>query len=198
MGLAEDLNSLTLKVLRGEVSKTNIKRYSHLKKAELIKLMVQNQEKFQHLLKKAEAKKEPVKKVEVGDIAKDIKYSRNGKSKFISYMKNNINIKMEIEEDGGLYLDQMEAQKYKDKPRAPKGMTRKVLCQIVRELLKKGMIKLSTKFSLQAGRLNTEDFDRKKLDAMYSGMGFKKTGEARGMTQFEQSVSSFLKWCDKK
>jgi len=56
MGLAEDLRSLTVARLKKEVAAANIKGYSKMKKDELIKLMVKNAEKFQHLISSADKK----------------------------------------------------------------------------------------------------------------------------------------------
>ena len=47
--MEEILKSHPLKNLRMEVSKTNIKGYSKMKKAEVIKLMLENGEKFKHI-----------------------------------------------------------------------------------------------------------------------------------------------------
>ena len=60
MPTAEILNSHPLSTLKKEISKTNIKGYSKMKKPELVKLMLKNKEKFHHIKMKT---KEPVKKV---------------------------------------------------------------------------------------------------------------------------------------
>lgn len=49
MVTAQILNSHSLARLRQEVKKTNIRSYTTLKKAELVKLMLQNAEKFSHI-----------------------------------------------------------------------------------------------------------------------------------------------------
>jgi len=43
------LNSHTVKTLKSEISKTNIKGYSKLKKPELVALMLKHQERFVHI-----------------------------------------------------------------------------------------------------------------------------------------------------
>jgi len=50
MDLEGSLNKHTVKNLKNEIAKVNIKGYSKLKKKELIKLMVSHAEKFQHLI----------------------------------------------------------------------------------------------------------------------------------------------------
>ena len=56
------LSKMKVAELKKEISKTNIKGYSKMKKSELIDLMVKNKEKFTHLSKGAPAPKvEPAK-----------------------------------------------------------------------------------------------------------------------------------------
>ena len=47
--MEEILKSHPVKNLRMEIAKTNIKGYSKLKKAEVVKLMLKNKEKFKHI-----------------------------------------------------------------------------------------------------------------------------------------------------
>ena len=54
------LNSHTLATLKKEISKSNVKTYSKLNKADTIKLMVEHKEKFSHI--KMAPKKERKKK----------------------------------------------------------------------------------------------------------------------------------------
>jgi hypothetical protein len=54
------LNTFTIRELRKEVSKTNIKNYSKLRKADLIKLMIKEKETFNHLF---DTNKSPPKRV---------------------------------------------------------------------------------------------------------------------------------------
>jgi hypothetical protein len=61
--MKEILNSHPVNVLRKEISKTNIKGYSKLKKAELITLMVKHKDRFTHI-KMADNKKVPAKPVD--------------------------------------------------------------------------------------------------------------------------------------
>ena len=50
------LHRYTLKVLKKEISKKNIKGYSKLRKKELIDLIMKNKSKFTHLMKKEKYK----------------------------------------------------------------------------------------------------------------------------------------------
>ena len=214
MGLSEDLHNLTVQKLKEEVAKTNIKGYIKMKKDELVKLIIKNEEKFKKLISKSKPKAAEVKpKAEEKPKAampkaeeakaeefnpKDLKTNKNSGTRFIRYLKNNVGIKMEIEEASDeLYLDHFEAQADKKKDRAPKGVATKTLCNIVKEMIKKKWISEKTKFTLQAGKLKTDTFDKGKLNAFYKKMGFEDKGEKRGMTQFEQTVGNFLKHCDK-
>lgn len=57
------LNSHPVAILKQEISKTNIKGYSRMRKAEIVKLMLKNKDKFSYI-KMAEKKerKKPEKK----------------------------------------------------------------------------------------------------------------------------------------
>ena len=55
------LESHSVATLKKEISKTNIKKYSKMKKAEIIELMMEHKEKFSHI--KMAEKKERKKKV---------------------------------------------------------------------------------------------------------------------------------------
>ena len=95
------LKSYTITELRKEISKTNIKGYSKLKKPELIELMMQSPEKFSHLEMKAKKersekqkandkllgekakarlakKKEPVKEPEPEPVKEEVKEVKSG------------------------------------------------------------------------------------------------------------------------
>ena len=63
--MREIFNSHPVMVLKKEISKTNIKGYSKMKKAEVVDLMMKNKERFSYIKmaeKKAPVKKAPVKK----------------------------------------------------------------------------------------------------------------------------------------
>lgn len=64
MTLIESLKKMTVPALKKEISKQNIKRYSKLKKEELIILMIstEHKDKFEHLIKiDEEIKTQPIK-----------------------------------------------------------------------------------------------------------------------------------------
>ena len=67
----EILKSHPISTLKKEISKTNIKGYSKMKKDEIVELMMKNKERFGHI-KMAEKKKQVSKKdPKVQKIAKD-------------------------------------------------------------------------------------------------------------------------------
>ena len=59
------LSKMKVAELKKEVSKTNIKGYSKMKKSELIDLMVKNKDKFSHLNPKKHKKKPPLKNFKI-------------------------------------------------------------------------------------------------------------------------------------
>ena len=58
----EILNSHPVSTLKKEISKTNIKGYSKMKKAEIVELMMKNKERFGHIKLAGKARKEAVAK----------------------------------------------------------------------------------------------------------------------------------------
>ena len=57
----EVLNSHAVSTLKKEISKHNIKGYSKMKKADIIKLMIQHKDKFSHITKKEKIAKTKAK-----------------------------------------------------------------------------------------------------------------------------------------
>ena len=72
------LNSHPVAILKQEISKTNIKGYSRMRKAEIVKLMLKNKDKFSYI-KMAEKKerkkpeKKPDKKIKLKSVKKQEK-----------------------------------------------------------------------------------------------------------------------------
>ncbi len=60
----EILNSHSVGTLKKEISKTNIKGYSKMKKAEIVELMMESKEKFMHIEMKEKPKRQMKKKKE--------------------------------------------------------------------------------------------------------------------------------------
>ena len=61
--MEEILKTYTTPELKKEISKTNLKRYSKMKKIEVINLMMKHPQKFKHIeAKKKEPKKKETKK----------------------------------------------------------------------------------------------------------------------------------------
>lgn len=82
--MKEIFESHSVKVLKNEISKTNIKGYSKMKKAEVVELMMKNQERFKHI--KMAEKKEPKKKVKKEEPKKKIKIKKD--NNLLQNMKN--------------------------------------------------------------------------------------------------------------
>ena len=57
MPTKEILNSHSISTLKKEISKTNIKGYSKLKKSEVVDLMLKNKERFRHIKMNEKTKK---------------------------------------------------------------------------------------------------------------------------------------------
>lgn len=60
--MRDTLNSHPTSTLKKEISKTNIRNYSKLKKPELIELMMKNKDRFLHIRFNGKKEKEPSKK----------------------------------------------------------------------------------------------------------------------------------------
>ena len=269
------LNSHPVKTLKSEISKTNIKGYSKLKKNEIIELMLKYKSRFSHIKKKEDIAKQPKKikiirkpKIEVPKITitepepeKRKVYSRGGrffkpkepKSKLpqipkfsgkiklpkddiqqepkkqnfkfdkknliietkkygsitiyeIEYYDENENVYIDMTLKKGIdtliFLDYLNSQFDKKLPRAKKGFTRAMLCNIINMLLNKKLATNKTKFGLIAGDIGgiTGNFEKKhnikNLTKMYQSMGFKKKrGAGEGQQQLESNVETVLKWC---
>ena len=87
------LNSYSVSELKKEISKTNIKGYSKMKKSEVIELMMKYKERFSYLkMKEMKPKKSPVKKetVKKSEPKKKIKI----KGKFMTLKEINENPKI--------------------------------------------------------------------------------------------------------
>lgn len=94
-----------------------------------------------------------------------------------------------------LYITSREKD---NKPIAKQGLTRKILCDIVKELLNKKDININSDISLEAERINFKfpkgkEFDKSKLIKMYKNMGFEIiSGKEMSMT-----VKDLINWCNK-
>lgn len=93
-----------------------------------------------------------------------------------------------------LYLNQMKSQNNPDKPRAPKGLTRKILCELIEYLIDKSWIGEEWTITLRTGDIGGTSERRhniRALERMYEKMGFVEDFSGK----FKQSVESFLEWC---
>jgi len=110
MVTVEILNSHPVSVLKKEISKTNIKGYSKMKKNEIIDLMLKNKSRFSHIkkressTKKSSTKKIPIPKITITEAEPEKRkvFSRGGrffkpkepKSKLPPIPKSNIKIRL--------------------------------------------------------------------------------------------------------
>ena len=119
----------------------------------------------------------------------------------ISSNDNNLNIVGSIL-DNEFFLDLFEAQQNKNKPRSPKGYPNRMLCDLLKHVIKDKKYKLNrkSKISLEAGNLNNPTHDQDKLEKYYKGLGFKKDDKESKSTDteiFSQTIGSFLINCKK-
>ena len=103
-----------------------------------------------------------------------------------------------------LFLEHLSSQLDDEKPRAKKGYTRAMLCNLINMLVNKGLVTLKSKFGLIAGDIGgiTGNLEKKhnlkNLSKMYKSMGFnKKRGAVSGQQQMESTVGNVLEWCNK-
>jgi len=124
----------------------------------------------------------------------------------IEYYDENENTYIELTLRKGinnlLFLEHLSSQFDKKEPRAKKGYTRAMLCNLINMLLNKKMVTNRTKFGLIAGDIGgiTGKFEKnhniKNLTKMYESMGFKKKRGANiGQQKLESNVGTVLKWC---
>mgnify|MGYP003624737087 CR=1 FL=1 len=178
-----ELESHPIANLKKEISKTNIKGYSKMKKPEVVELMLKNKDRFHHIKKyvkptsepKPKPKPKPVEKPKPKPVEKPkpvkkivIKVPKQKEEKpllnlsklkinndILRYNNNNVEIIASLLDDE-FYLDVFSSQGNKSKPRAPRGEANMVLCEIVKHLLKnesKYGLNKKSKFRLQAGEL---------------------------------------------
>jgi len=97
MVTADILNSHNLKTLRSEISKTNIKGYSKMKKAEVVSLMLKSKDKFMHIeMKDKKQKKQAEPKKERKEI-KVTTFKEETKKKKIKLIKKKIKLIKKID-----------------------------------------------------------------------------------------------------
>ena len=86
----EILNSHPVGNLRKEISKTNIKGYSKMKKAEIVELMMKNKERFSHITHHKKApRKAPEKKAPPAQPKKKVLNSKSQKQQPRKKQKKN-------------------------------------------------------------------------------------------------------------
>ena len=148
---------------------------------------------------------------------KFLKIKKSGSFYSIIYhdTNNNVYIKAVVpikpKKNNYFYLQEFEAKRFENKPRARKGLANYLLCGLLKELItdnvEYGYLKLTPKslFELDAGRLDKQDdegiiHDQGKLEQYYKSLGFKKgkqSEDPEGGQPFAQTIESFLKNCEK-
>lgn len=152
--------------------------------------------------KKKQAQAEKTKKEPKNFVKFDTRYLdiENNKDDIeLLYHLEDANIYIEImvlKVNKEVYLEFQMSQYSDEKPRAPKGWTRSLVCQIVDYMIKEKMTNKNKKISLVAGDIASDSFDHdmKKLKQMYKSMGFQE----KGPDYFEMKISKFQEWCKTK
>ena len=215
----EELESHPVTTLKKEISKTNIKGYSKMKKPEIVELMLKNKDRFHHIKMAEKKPKEEKPKPKPAPKKKKLVIKEKPKAKEdkpllklsklkigenqLNYNNNNVEIIASLLDDE-FYLEIFTSQSNKSKPRAPRGEANEVLCEIIKHLLKdksKWGLDKKSKFTLEAGEIEgTENFNQQKLNKYYMTLGFKKDkkeSKATDKTIFSQPISGFIKNCMK-
>lgn len=218
------LNSHSVTALKKEIAKTNIKGYSKMKKSEVVSLMLKHKDRFHHIKHKEKVKKlakkprkeEPKKKEPRKEepIKTNFKFNPSkltireetnlSGNKFydIFYRDNNARIDGLIppKKPPYFYLKIYAARDDKSKPRAAKGEANFYLCEVIKSLLKNNKLNLTrnSDFKLTAGNIS-DGHNQSKLNKYYESLGFRKDGTptSSGNQDFKQSISSFMKNCEK-
>tara|TARA_R110001632_G_scaffold11382_3_gene41149 strand:+ start:1553 stop:2476 length:924 start_codon:yes stop_codon:yes gene_type:complete len=215
----EELQSHPVTTLKKEISKTNIKGYSKMKKPEIVELMLKNKSRFHHI--KMAEKKPKEEKPKPKPAPKEEKPKPKAKAKAkeekplldlsklkikentLNYINNNVEIIASLL-DNEFYLDIFTSKSDEDEPRAPRGEANMVLCEIIKHLLKdksKYGLDKKSKFTLEAGEIEgTKNFNQQKLNKYYMTLGFKKDkkeSDETDSTIFSQPISGFIKNCMK-
>ena len=127
---------------------------------------------------------------------------KKGRKKEILYDDENSNIYLELTilNKKDLTIEYQYSQFNKDKPRAPKGTTRKMLCLLINHLIEKNMLSNKAMVSLVAGDIEgttEQQHDLKKLKKMYEKMGFEATAEFEKSAIYVMPIKQFFEWCQK-
>lgn len=212
----EILNTHTVTTLKKEIGKVKKEfTVTGKKKPELIQMMLKNRSLFSHIeprvkaaikrrskaeIEKAKAETQKnklnlnLKKLKV----KEMSYGKSLKGTNYTYKDQNLHI--EILTKGStptkprdIFLALFTATDKADKPRAPKGLASRVLCQLIHLILKKGAGP-KTPFDLDPVNLLGLEGSDKELVKFYKKLGFKRK---KGMNEMTQPVDSFLKNCEK-
>lgn len=115
--------------------------------------------------------------------------------------ESNIYIELTLTGKKDLLIEFQYSQFNKDKPRAPKGSTRKILCNLINNLIEKNVVSKTATVSLITGDIGGtqgQKHDVTKLKKMYEEMGFKAQRDKDSKDQmYEMSIKKFFEWCQK-
>tara|TARA_R110000803_G_scaffold72032_1_gene135504 strand:- start:1512 stop:2855 length:1344 start_codon:yes stop_codon:yes gene_type:complete len=109
----------------------------------------------------------------------------------------NVGIKASLNDKGGIYISIFDSQVDADQPRAPKGLARKRLCDVIDYFVDKSLIIKSAEIGLRPGNIGGQEgsiHNQTKLEQMYKNMGFTKAKNGA----YTMSISNFMKWCETK
>ena len=106
-------------------------------------------------------------------------------------------IKASLNDKGGIYISIFDSQVDADQPRAPKGLARKRLCDVIDYFVDKSLIIKSAEIGLRPGNIGGQEgsiHNQTKLEQMYKNMGFTKAKNGA----YTMTISDFMKWCKTK
>lgn len=157
---------------------------------------------------KPKEKKKPEFKFNKDDVTIEIKKYGSIDKYEIEFFNQDENAYIEMTLRKGtnniLFLEHLSSQFDDEQPRAKKGYTRAMLCNLINMLVNKGLVSLKNKFGLVAGDIGgitgklEKKHNLKNLTDMYKSMGFnKKRGAVSGQQQMESNVGNVLEWCNK-
>ena len=131
-----------------------------------------------------------------------INIEKKGRKKEVVYddEESNMYIELSIPNRKNLTIEFQYSQFNKDKPRAPRGTTRKMLCKLINYVIEKNMITENAMVSLVAGDIEgttDQKHDLIKLKKMYESMGFEATAEFPDSAIYAMPIKKFFEWCKK-
>lgn len=95
-----------------------------------------------------------------------------------------------------VFIEILNSKADDNKPRAKKGLTRSILCQLIHYGLKKKLFSKKVDIGLEPGNLKNkgQKHNQVKLTQMYEKMGFEIFPQSEEALKI--SLDNFFKWCD--